>query len=57
MTQEKLQADCDRIIREAIAEPDQKKQLALLLSWIIDAGKTGDLVIVPPLDEMLGIVK
>ena len=50
-----IQHDCDRIVRAAIAEPDAKKQVVMLLQWIVDTGKAGDLYVVPPLDAMLGL--
>jgi hypothetical protein len=50
-----IATDLNRIVREAISEPNKGKQVGMLLQWVIDKGNAEDLFIVPPLDKMLGI--
>ena len=50
-----IQQEGDRFVRTLLAESDPKKQAAMALQWIIDMGKAGHLVVVPPLDAMLGL--
>lgn len=51
-----IEDECNRIVHAAIAERDRGKQMAMLLQWIVDMGKAGDLFVAPPLDVMLGII-
>lgn len=43
MTPEELATDCDRVVREALAEPHRGKAVVKLLQWIKEHAEAGDL--------------
>jgi hypothetical protein len=51
----RIEASCDRIIHVALAETDPRKQVVILLQWLIEQGQAGTIEVVPPLDVMLGL--
>lgn len=50
-----MQADCDRIVRLAIAEANPHKMAALLLQWTLDNIRNGNLSTDETMAKMAGV--
>jgi hypothetical protein len=52
---DQVQKDCDRVVREALAEPDASKRAALLLAWLTTAIASGDIIADEAVRKVLGL--